>query len=94
PGTRASSIYNGAKRVRERFRHRFECNPEYIEVLEGHGLVFSGKAPDQPIMQILELPDHPFFVGTQFHPEYTSRPLQPNPLYKEFLASVLENAKK
>ena len=60
---------------RMRFRHRYEVDPRYIETLEKAGLVFSGKAPDQPIMQILELPCHPFFIGTQAHPCLTSRPL-------------------
>jgi len=77
--------------VRERFRHRWECNPGYIKTLEEKGLIFSGKAPGREIMQILELSRevHPFFVGVQFHPEFTSRPLSPNPLYVGFLESAL-----
>ena len=93
PGTFASKLYGERKSVRERFRHRFECNPEYIETFEKKGLVFSGKAPDYPIMQILELPGHPFFVGTQFHPEFTSRPLTPNPLYVGFVEAALKHNK-
>jgi len=90
-GTFAEKLYN-FNPVRERFRHRWECNPEYIKKLEEKGLIFSGKAPGREIMQILELPRdvHPFFVGTQFHPEFTSRPLQPNPLYLGFVKAVLE----
>ena len=91
--TIASSLYGGLM-ARERFRHRWECNPEYILRLEEKGLIFSGKAPGREIMQILELPKeiHPFFVGTQAHPEYTSRPLNPNPMYIGFLRAILESA--
>jgi CTP synthase len=92
PGTRAHAMY-GTERVRERFRHRYECNPKYIETVERNGLVFSGKAPDHPIMQILELPNHPFFVGTQFHPELTSRPQRPHPLFYGFIEACLKAGK-
>ncbi len=84
PGTIAERLY-GSLRVRERFRHRYEANPDYIELVERAGLVFSGKAPDHPIMQIVELPGHPFFVGTQFHPELISRPVRPHPLFHGFV---------
>lgn len=87
-GTSAYKLYN-SKLVRERFRHRYECNPEYIKVLEKNGIIFSGKAPNQPIMQILELPQHKFFVGVQFHPEFTSRPLKPHPLFLGFVKACL-----
>lgn len=83
-GTQAHKIY-GSTSVRERFRHRYELNPEYIKLLESKGLVFSGKAPNREIMQILELPNHRFFMATQFHPEYTSKPLSPNPLFRAFV---------
>ncbi len=89
-GTKAWEFYGRKTMIRERFRHRYEVNPEYISVLEKHGLVFSGKAPNYSIMQILELPNHKFFIGTQFHPEFTSRPLSPNPLYVEFIKACLE----
>ena len=74
-----------------RFRHRYEVNPAYIERLEGGGLVFSGKAPAYPIMQVLELPcdRHPFFVATQAHPELTSRPLRPQPLFVGLVRAAL-----
>lgn len=87
-GTLAEQLY-GLLMVRERFRHRWECNPEYIDTLEKNGLLFSGKAPGREIMQILELPNHPFFLGTQFHPEYLSKPLQPHPLYLGFLKAAM-----
>ncbi|MFH1590298.1 MAG: CTP synthase (glutamine hydrolyzing) [archaeon] len=88
--TTAWELYGKKTRIRERFRHRYECNPEYLETFEKHGLVFAGRAPKVPIMQILELPGHPFFVGTQFHPEFTSRPLRPNPCYLGFVKACLK----
>lgn len=81
--TKAFSLY-GKKIVRERFRHRFNVNKDFIQVLEEKGMVFSGRAPKKQIMQVMELKNHPFFVGTQFHPEFTSKPLKPNPLYLGF----------
>lgn len=83
--TLAHSLYKSEK-VRERFRHRYNVSTEFIELLESKGLVFSGKAPKKRIMQILELPKekHPFFIASQFHPEFTSRPLKPNPLFLGF----------
>ena len=89
PGTLAAKLLGGAKTVRLRFRHRYEVDPKYLECLESKGLVFSGKAPDQPIMQILELPDHPFFVGLQAHPELTSRPLRPSPFFVGLVQAAL-----
>ena len=93
PNTLASKFYDSTK-ARERFRHRYECNPDYLKQLEEKGLVFSGKAPKVPIMQILELPNHPFFVGTQFHPELTSKPLKPHPLFLEFVRAALGKKNK
>jgi len=90
PGTKAWEVFGKADTVRLRFRHRYEVHPDYIDQLKAGGLVFSGKAPDQPICQILELPEHPFFMGTQAHPEFTSRPLRPQPLFVAFLQAVLE----
>jgi len=102
-GTLAHALY-GRGTVRERFRHRYEVDPRYIERLEASGLVFSGRHPRHPIMQILELrrPDpgesragqpaavtHPFFIGAQFHPELTSRPLRPQPLFMGLVASAI-----
>ncbi len=92
-GTLAWQLYGKKTRIRERFRHRYECNPEYIETFEKNGIVFSGKAPKYPIMQILELPTHRFFLGTQYHPEFTSRPLKPNPCYLGFVEACLEGKK-
>jgi CTP synthase len=83
-------LFGRVDSVRMRFRHRYEVDPRYIEQLEKDGLVFSGKAPDQPIMQILELPSHPYFCGTQAHPCLTSRPLRPNPLFAGLVAAAMQ----
>jgi CTP synthase len=90
PQTLAWELFGKANSVRMRFRHRYEVDPRYIEKLEGAGLVFSGKAPNQPIMQILELPDHPFFMGTQAHPCLTSRPLKPQPMFVGLVAAAMQ----
>ncbi|OYT57894.1 MAG: CTP synthetase [Candidatus Aenigmarchaeota archaeon ex4484_14] len=90
--TLAHKIY-GKKFVRERFRHRFEVNPDYHETLKKNGLVFSGwSAKEKNIVQIIELKNHPFFIATQFHPEFTSRPLKPNPIYREFIKACIDHA--
>jgi CTP synthase len=96
PNTLAAKLFNNATKTRLRFRHRFEVDPQYIPTLESHGLIFSGKAPGQPIMQILELPQdvHPYFVGTQAHPELTSRPLHPSPLFMGFIQAAMTFAEK
>lgn len=80
--------------VRQRFRHRFEVDPKFIETLEAKGLVFSGRHPTHPIMQVLELPaeQHPYFVGGQFHPELTSRPLKPHPMFMGLVAAAIRHA--
>jgi CTP synthase len=83
-GSRVAALY-GALQADERFRHRYELNPLYRKVFEDGGMVFSGWAPGQLIVQVAELPDHPFFVGVQFHPEFTSRPARPNPLFRGFV---------
>jgi CTP synthase len=85
-GTVAYKAYKKMK-ISERHRHRYEMNPEYIEKIEKAGMVFSGKSPDRRLMEIVELPEdvHPFFVGTQFHPELQSRPLSPSPIFMKFI---------
>lgn len=82
--------------IKERHRHRYEVNPKYIEKLEKGGLVFSGKSPDGTLMEIAELPRdaHPFFLGTQFHPEFLARPLSPHPLFTAFMNESKERSKK
>jgi CTP synthase len=93
-GSLAHKLY-GSEKTRERFRHRFNVSTNFIERIEKHGLVFSGMAPKKRIMQILELPqkEHPFFVASQFHPEFTSRPLKPNPLFLGFAKACVEKKK-
>ena len=88
--TLAWELFGRANSVRMRFRHRYEVDPRYIERLEKAGLVFSGKAPNQPIMQILELPSHPYFCGTQAHPCLTSRPLKPQPMFVGLVAAAMQ----
>jgi CTP synthase len=94
PGTMAAALFDNAAMIRLRFRHRYEVDPKFIEMLEAHGMIFSGKHPTQPIMQILELPSemHPFFVGTQAHPELTSRPLRPSPLFMGLCKAAMKFA--
>jgi len=89
-GTLAYELYEKKTNIRERFRHRYEVNPKYIQLFEKKGMVFSGKHPKYDIMQIMELPKKRFFIGSQFHPEFTSRPLKPNPLYLGLIKAALE----
>jgi len=94
PGTRASAAYgigNGIP-VSERHRHRFEFNNDYREVLAENGMVFSGLSPDDRLVEIAEIEDHPFMVGSQFHPEFLSRPNRPHPLFAAFVAAAAEHA--
>ncbi len=92
--TLASFLFDKKASVRQRFRHRYEVDPKYIDQLEKHGLIFSGRHPQQPIMQILELPGsvHPYFIGAQFHPELTGRPLRPHPMFLGLVASAIRRA--
>ena len=82
--------------IEERHRHRYEVNPEYIQQLEKGGLIFSGKSPDGTLMEIAELPKdmHPYFLGTQFHPEFLARPLDPHPLFTGFMQAAKERRKE
>jgi len=89
PGTRIAEIY-GRHLVYERHRHRYEVNPRYHELLERHGMMLSGISPDGKLVEAVELPDHPFFVATQFHPEFKSRPNRPHPLFAAFVRATLE----
>ncbi len=80
----------GKRMVSERHRHRYEVNNEYRKTLEDHGLRVAGESPDGKLVEIAEVADHPFFVGTQFHPEFKSRPLRPHPLFREFMRAALK----
>ena len=90
--TMAWRLFGREDTVRMRFRHRYEVDPRYIDRLTKAGLVFSGKSPQYEIMQILELPEHPYFIGTQAHPCLTSRPLRPNPMFLGLAAAALARA--
>jgi CTP synthase len=97
PGSLAHFLYGGQDMIRQRFRHRYEVDPEYIDRLERGGVTFSGRHPEQPIMQVLELPQsgedspitHPYFIAAQFHPELTGRPLRPQPMFMGLLAAAI-----
>ena len=89
PGTRAHAAY-GCNRVEERHRHRFEFNNRYRAILEAAGLVISGVSPDKRLVEIIELRDHPWYVASQFHPEFQSRPGKPHPLFRGFVAAAAQ----
>lgn len=89
PGTKAASAY-GKPIISERHRHRFEFNNEYREQFTKNGVIFSGLSPDETLVEIMEVKNHPWFVGCQFHPELKSSPMNPHPLFKDFVKAVLE----
>ncbi|MBI1733790.1 MAG: CTP synthase [Candidatus Rokubacteria bacterium] len=90
-GTRASRLY-GQGIIRERHRHRYEVNNDYLTVLEKNGLKVSGVWAEKQLVEIIEIPDHPYFVAGQFHPEFRSRPWEPHPLFAGFVRAALEHA--
>lgn len=91
-GTKAHDAYKKAL-VEERHRHRYEFNNAFKESLAQKGMVFSGTAPDDSLVEIMELPDHPWFLGCQFHPEFKSRPMDAHPLFREFIRAAKKHAK-
>ncbi|MEE9607175.1 MAG: CTP synthase [Myxococcota bacterium] len=91
PGTRSFQAY-GQERIAERHRHRYEFNPEYRERLEAAGLVVAGASPDGRLVEIIEVEDHPWFVGCQFHPEFASTPFRPHPLFVAFVRAATRRA--
>ncbi|HEY8484905.1 MAG TPA: CTP synthase [Longimicrobiales bacterium] len=93
PGSRAHEIY-GVLEISERHRHRYEVNNAYRDVLAEHGLRFSGVSPDGNLVEIIELPSHPWFLGCQFHPELKSRPMRPHPLFASFVGAALERRER
>ena len=93
PGTRAAEAYK-QENISERHRHRYEFNNAFRETLSQHGMVFSGTSPDGTLVEIVELPDHPWFVGCQFHPEFKSRPMHAHPLFHDFIAAAIKQSKK
>ncbi|HUJ60537.1 MAG TPA: CTP synthase [Kofleriaceae bacterium] len=90
PGTRAAEAY-GTTEISERHRHRWEINNNYRDALERHGMVLSGLSPDGRLVEMIELPQHPYFVACQFHPEFKSRPSAPHPLFSRFIKAALEH---
>jgi CTP synthase len=88
PGSKAAAVY-GQEVIYERHRHRFEVNNRYRQTLEGAGMLLSGQSPDGRLVEIVELKDHPWFVASQFHPEFKSRPERPHPLFDGFVAASI-----
>jgi CTP synthase len=91
-GSRVSEIY-GATEISERHRHRYEVNTTYKERLEDEGMRFSGMSPDGVLPEIIEYPDHPWFIGVQFHPELKSRPFEPHPLFASFVGAAVDQSR-
>jgi CTP synthase len=89
PGSKAAEAYM-ATEISERHRHRYEFNPDYRDRLEKAGLVFSGSSPDGRLAEVIELPDHPFFLASQFHPEFKSKPFDPHPLFEAFVRAAVK----
>jgi len=94
PGSLASKIYGGQTEISERHRHRYEFNREYEAVLTGAGLRISGTTPDGTYVEIIELDDHPHFIGCQFHPEFKSKPLEPQPLFSTFVKAAYKDGER
>ena len=88
-GSRAKEIYK-ENLIYERHRHRYEFNNEFRKAMQDAGLILSGLSPDERLVEIVELPDHPWFIGVQFHPEFKSRPNRPHPLFADFIRASLE----
>ena len=89
PGTQAAAAY-GEEVIYERHRHRYEVNNSLRQKLEEAGMVFSGLSPDDRLVEMVEVPDHPWFIASQFHPEFKSRPLRPHPLFREFVGAAVK----
>jgi CTP synthase len=90
-GSHAAKIY-AADQISERHRHRLEFNNAYREPLEEAGMVISGVSPDGRLVEMIELPDHPWYIGVQFHPEFKSRPTAAHPLFRSYIAAAIECA--
>ncbi|NTW05009.1 MAG: CTP synthase, partial [Peptococcaceae bacterium] len=93
PGTLAFKAY-GQDEIHERHRHRYELNNEHRSQIEEMGMVISGTLPDGSLAEIIELPDHPWFLATQFHPEFKSRPNRAHPLFKDFIGAAVKHKNK
>ncbi|WP_337995616.1 CTP synthase [Oleispirillum naphthae] len=93
PGSRVAEIYGGEERIWERHRHRYEMNDRYTAQLERVGLTVSGRSPDGVLPEIVEISDHPWFIGVQFHPELKSKPFDPHPLFTSFIAAAIAQSR-
>ncbi|MES2473891.1 MAG: CTP synthase [Pseudomonadota bacterium] len=92
PGSKVAEVY-GTTEISERHRHRYEVNTNYAKDLSKHGMTVSGWSPDGRLPEIMEIPDHPWFIGVQFHPELKSRPLEPHPLFTSFIAAAVQKSR-
>jgi len=92
PGSKVAEVY-GTTEISERHRHRYEVNVDYAKQLAKHGMEVSGWSPDGRLPEIMEIPDHPWFIGVQFHPELKSRPLEPHPLFTSFIAAAVQKSR-
>jgi CTP synthase len=93
PGSKVAAVYDGKNEIGERHRHRYEVNINYKKRLEDHGLVFSGMSPAGDLPEIVEIPDHPWFIGVQFHPELKSKPFDPHPLFRSFIKAAVDQSR-
>jgi CTP synthase len=91
--THAARAYAQSE-ISERHRHRFEFNNVYRKELEDHGLIVSGTSPDNNLVEIVEIEDHPWFLGCQFHPEFKSKPMKPHPLFRDFISAALAHKQR
>ena len=92
PGSSVAEVY-GTTEISERHRHRYEVKTNYAKDLAKHGMMVSGWSPDGRLPEIMEIPDHPWFIGVQFHPELKSRPLEPHPLFTSFIAAAVQKSR-
>ena len=93
PGSLARKVY-GKAQIRERHRHRYEFNNGYLNIMKDGGMRFSGWSLDNRLVEIIEIPDHPWFIACQFHPEFTSTPRDGHPLFSGFIKAALEQQKR
>jgi CTP synthase len=91
-GTRTADLYSGVPAIHERHRHRYEFNPDYADRLQGAGLVIASISAEEGLVEIVEIPEHPFYVGAQFHPEFQSKPNKPHPLFAGFVEAAMKRA--
>nr|MBP6743454.1 hypothetical protein [Deltaproteobacteria bacterium] len=93
PGSLAFAAY-GSELISERHRHRYEVSNAFRAQLEERGMTLSGLSPDGELVEMVELADHPYFLGCQFHPEFKSRPMEPHPLFRQFIAAALKQRQR